>query len=262
MNIEAVRWCHTASQFDQAVGGHGSHQTPSRHCGLPTALCPAAGAASTRRDMKHRFPPATQCLRILQPPFAEQSAAPDKPQHDGSPSLVVSHDDSCSPSRRTGSAGADHPASVGGGAACRAVRLPVVTRRRATTERSVSHDSSAAHSMTTGPASPRTSSEYTRRGWATRLLVSPRRAPPGLKAPPLDFASGGGKLWAFSRRRSADPTLVFSSPSRSAHHWHSASGVLPPRRGIFPLSSIIQARVFLLAISPAEPGPKCKWPSP
>ena len=44
----------------------------------------------------------------------------------------------------------------------------------------MSRNSSAVHSMTTPP---RTGSECTRQGWAARLLVSPRRAPPGLKNP-------------------------------------------------------------------------------
>ena len=104
LNIQAVGRCLTASQFDQVVGAHGPHQTPSRHGGLPTACCPASGAASIRRDMKHRVPSATQWVfessNLQFTSFLDgQPAAPGKPQHVGSPWLVVSHDHRCSLSR-------------------------------------------------------------------------------------------------------------------------------------------------------------------
>ena len=158
--------------IDQVVGGHGPHQTPftapwrarwargGGGAGVGKDIEAAAAAAawwsangmlscgrSRLHSKGHEAPSFTRdavSLRILQPPICllPPWAAQDKPQHDGSlsqPSLVVSHDDSCSPFRRAGSAGTDHPASVGGGrlptmtsAARRAVRLPVVTRRRAT----------------------------------------------------------------------------------------------------------------------------------
>jgi len=73
-----------------------------------------------------------------------------------------------------------------------------------------------------GPAPPRTNSKYPRLGWAARLLISPCRAPPWMKKPPLDCALRWKNPRVLSRRRSTDPHL---SPSRSAHHWHSASGV-------------------------------------
>ena len=88
------------------------------HGGMPIACCPATAAASIRRDMKLRVPPATQCVfessNLHYASFLHgQPAAPGKQQHDGSPSLVVSHDDSCSPSRRAGSAGTDSRAQLG-----------------------------------------------------------------------------------------------------------------------------------------------------
>ena len=73
-------------------------------------------------------------------------------------------------------------------AACRAVRLPVVTRRRATTgrsrrERSASRDSSAAHSMTTTTGLP---SDW-QRIYPAGLGSSPPRQPspraPWVKTP-------------------------------------------------------------------------------
>lgn len=86
-------------------------------------------------------------------------------------------------------------------------------------------------------------SEYPRQDWAACLLVSPRRAPPWIeKKPPLGCALRWKKNpWVFwqdkkrlgrrSCRRSAD---LHSSSSQSAHHWHSASGVLPPSPSSFP----------------------------
>ena len=87
-----------------------------------------------------------------------------------------------------------------------------------------------------GPPASIACSEYPRQDWAARLLVSPRRAPPWVENPTTGPCPQMGKTPGYldkkkhsqvrSCRRSADPR---SSSSQSTHHWHSASGVLPPR---------------------------------
>ncbi len=91
------------------------------------------------------------------------------------------------------------------------------------------------------PSGPWTTSEYRMQRISPAGLGSspPRQsspcAPLGRKTPPLGRALRWGKPWVFGQkrnsqvrscRRSADPR---SSSSQSTHHWHSASGVLPPR---------------------------------
>jgi hypothetical protein len=92
------------------------------------------------------------------------------------------------------------------------------------------------------PSGPWTTSEYRMQRISPAGLGSspPRQsspcAPLGRKTPPLGRALRWGKPPGYldkkkhsqvrSCRRPADPR---SSSSQSTHHWHSASGVLPPR---------------------------------
>ena len=89
---------------------------PSLHGGWSTACGPAAGAAPHPKGCElPSFIHDTVSLRILPtfclpPSSMGQPAAARRQQY---PSLVVSHDDSCSPSRRAGSADTNTPASIG-----------------------------------------------------------------------------------------------------------------------------------------------------
>ena len=92
------------------------------------------------------------------------------------------------------------------------------------------------------PSGPWTTSEYRMQRISPAGLGSspPRQsspcAPLGRKTPPLGRALRWGKpLGIWIRRNTVRGVLVGAQPtprsssSQSTHHWHSASGVLPPR---------------------------------
>ena len=208
------------------------------------------------------------------------TSQPCRPMHHRaivcSPSLLdcvlVSHDDSCSPSRCAGADSAVNtaplPAQLVQAAAGYAPSSDHSLNSMAPGSRQAQDSDQLQLEGTVGvvrqrcyplnrlpgPACPWTNRKCPRKGWAARPFVSHCNAPL-----PLDCASGERKTLAFSpsssHLRAAEPV----GPPSAFSPAPIQPGVLP---GYSLRSSIIHAHVFVLAISLTEPGPTCKWPPP